>query len=51
MDKFSAEQRHKKAAIKHFVNDIWTNDHKIIAKPYPQFGEEEGLVKAAEEEI
>ena len=34
-----------------FVNDIWVNDHQIIAKPYPQFEEEEGLMKAAEEEI
>lgn len=51
MDKLSAGQRHKKAAIKHFVNDIWMNDHQIIAEPYPQFEEEEGLMKAAEEEI
>ena len=29
MDKLSAGQRHKKAAIKHFVNDIWMNDHQL----------------------
>ena len=34
-----------------FVNDIWMNDHQIIAEPYPQFEEEEDLLKAAEEEI
>lgn len=34
-----------------FVSDIWMNDHRIIAEPYPQFEEEEDLLKAAEEEI
>ena len=33
------------------LNHIWMQDHQVVAKPYPQFEEEEGLLKAAEEEI
>ena len=32
-------------------NHIWMQDHQVVAKPYPQFEEEDGLLKAAEEEI
>ena len=31
------------------LNHIWMKDHQVIAKPYPQFEEEEGMMKAAEE--
>ena len=30
------------------LNHIWMKDHQVIAKPYPQFEEEEGMMKAAE---
>ena len=33
------------------LNHIWMQDHQVVAKPYPQFEEEDGLLKAAEEEI
>ena len=33
------------------LNHIWMQDHQVVAKPYLQFEEEEGLQKAAEEEI
>ena len=33
------------------LNHIWMKDHQIVAKPYPQFEEEDGLMKAAEDEI
>ena len=33
------------------LNHIWMQDHQVVAKPYPQFEEEEGLMKAAEDEI
>ena len=31
------------------LNHIWMKDHQVIAKPYPKFEEEEGMMKAAEE--
>jgi DNA mismatch endonuclease (patch repair protein) len=31
------------------LNHIWMKDHQVIAKPYPQFDEEEDMMKAAEE--
>ena len=31
------------------LNHIWMKDHQVITKPYPQFEEEEGMMKAAEE--
>ena len=31
------------------LNHIWMKDYQVIAKPYPQFEEEEGMMKAAEE--
>ena len=33
------------------LNHIWMQDHQVVAKPYPHFEEEEGLMKAAEDEI
>ena len=30
------------------LNRIWMNDHQVVAKPYPQFDEEEGMFKVAE---
>ena len=33
------------------LNHIWMQDHQVVAKSYLQFEEEEGLQKAAEEEI
>ena len=33
------------------LNHIWMQDHQVVAKPYPHFEEEDGLMKAAEEEI
>ena len=30
------------------LNHIWMKDHQVIAKPYPKFEEEEGMMKAAE---
>ena len=30
------------------LNHIWMKDHQVIAKPYPQFEEEDGMMKAAE---
>ena len=31
------------------LNHIWMKDHQVVVKPYPQFDEEEGMMKAAEE--
>ena len=31
------------------LNHIWMKDHQVFVKPYPQFEEEEGMMKAAEE--
>jgi DNA G:T-mismatch repair endonuclease len=33
------------------LNHIWMQDHQVVRKPYPELEEEEGLLKAAEEEI
>ncbi len=30
------------------LNHIWMKDHQVVAKPYPLFDEEEGMLKAAE---
>ena len=30
------------------LNHIWMKDHQVIAKPYPNYEEEEGMMKAAE---
>ena len=30
------------------LNHIWMKDHQVITKPYPQFEEEDGMMKAAE---
>ena len=33
------------------LNKIWLEEHAIIGKPYPQLEEEDGMLKAAEEQI
>ena len=33
------------------LNKIWLEEHAVIGKPYPQFEEEDGMLKAAEEQI
>ena len=32
------------------LNKIWLEDHRAAARPYPRFEEEDGMLKAAEEE-
>ena len=33
------------------LNKIWLEEHAVIGKPYPQLEEEDGMLKAAEEQI
>ena len=33
------------------LNKIWLEEHAVIGKPYPIFEEEDGMLKAAEEQI
>ena len=33
------------------LNKIWLEEHAVIGKPYPQLNEEDGMLKAAEEQI
>ena len=33
------------------LNKIWLEEHAVIGKPYLQFEEEDGMLKAAEEQI
>ena len=33
------------------LNKIWLDDHSIVGKPYPKLEDEDGMLKAAEEQI
>ena len=38
-------------SLAYTLNKIWLEEHAVIGKPYPQFEEEDGMLKAAEEQI
>ena len=43
----------REATLKSLVytlNKIWLEDHQVVSKPYPEIEEEEGMLKAAEDE-
>ena len=41
----------KRLAEMGWLNKIWLEEHAVIGKPYPQLEEEDGMLKAAEEQI
>ena len=38
-------------SLAYTLNKIWLEEHAVIGKPYPKFEEEDGMLKAAEEQI
>ena len=38
-------------SLAYTLNKIWLEEHAVIGKPYPQLEEEDGMLKAAEEQI
>ena len=43
----------REATLKSLVytlNKIWLEDHQVVSKPYPEIEEEDGMLKAAEDE-
>ena len=43
----------REATLKSLVytlNKIWLEDHRVVSKPYPEIEEEDGMLKAAEDE-
>ena len=46
----SSKREETLKSLAYTLNKIWLEDHAVIGKPYPKLEEEDGMLKAAENE-
>ena len=47
----SSKREQTLKSLAYTLNKIWLEEHAVIGKPYPHLEEEDGMLKAAEEQI